>query len=89
MADVLSGNVRSLQETLRSRSSHRGLQAAQLSSDLYQLCVESVSDTELGAWLETCIYIQHSYSIKSRINHSIGCVLIVQFLYSILFICAV
>lgn len=60
MADVLSGNVRSLQETLRSRSSHRGLQAAQLSSDLYQLCVESVSDTELGAWLETCIYIVYN-----------------------------
>lgn len=48
MADVLSGNVRSLQETLRSKSPHRGQQAAQLSSDLYQQCIESVSDTELG-----------------------------------------
>ena len=48
MADVLSGNVRSLQETLRSKSPHKASRAAQLSSDLYQLCVESVTYTELG-----------------------------------------
>ena len=49
MADALSGNVRALHETLHSKSSHRGLRAAQLASDLYQLCVESVTDTEQGA----------------------------------------
>ncbi|CAI8051259.1 DNA-dependent protein kinase catalytic subunit [Geodia barretti] len=46
MADVLSGNVRSLHEALRSKSPHRAERAAQLATDLYQLCVESVSDTE-------------------------------------------
>ena len=48
MADVLSASVRSLHETLRSKSAHRAARAAQLSTDLYQLCVESVSDTERG-----------------------------------------
>lgn len=52
MADTLSRNVQALQEALRSKSPHRASHAAQLSSDLYQLCIESVSDTELGAW--TC-----------------------------------
>lgn len=49
MADTLSRNVQALQEALRSKSPHRASHAAQLSSDLYQLCIESVSDTELGA----------------------------------------
>ena len=48
MADVLSANVLSLHETLHSKSLHRAERAAQLSTDLYQLCVESVSDTEKG-----------------------------------------
>ena len=50
MADSLSlsRNVQSLFETLRSKSPHRGSQAAQLASDLYTLCIESVSSTELG-----------------------------------------
>lgn len=48
MADVLSANVRSLHEILRSKSSHRGARAAQLSADLYQVCVESASETERG-----------------------------------------
>ena len=50
MADVLSANVRSLHGTLRSKSPHRAERAAQLSADLYQLCVESVSDTERGSF---------------------------------------
>ena len=49
MADVLARNARSLLETLQSKSPHRGSQASQLASDLFQLCVESVSDTEIGA----------------------------------------
>ena len=44
----MSRNVQSLFETLRSKSPHRASQAAQLASDLYTLCIESVSDTELG-----------------------------------------
>ena len=48
MAESLSVNVLSLFATLRSKSPHRGFQAAQLASDLYTLCIESVSDTELG-----------------------------------------
>jgi len=50
MADSLSlsRNIQLLFETLRSKSPHRGSQAAQLASDLYTLCIESVSSTELG-----------------------------------------
>ena len=48
MADSLSSTVRALFSTLHSKSAHRGTQAAQLASDLYTLCVESVSDTEIG-----------------------------------------
>ena len=50
MADSLSlsRNVQSLFETLRSKSPHRGSQAAHVASDLYTLCIESVSSTELG-----------------------------------------
>ena len=48
MSDSLQSTVQCLLSTLSSRSSHRGSQAAQLASDLYTLCVESVSDTELG-----------------------------------------
>ena len=63
MADVLSGNVRSLHETLRSKSPHRASRASQLSSDLYQLCVESVSDTELGE-LDACLLARDVYTYK-------------------------
>lgn len=48
MADSLSSTVRTLISTLSSTSVHRGALAVQLASDLYSLCVESVSDTELG-----------------------------------------
>ncbi len=51
MADSLSRNVQLLFESVRSKSPHRGSQAAQLASDLYTLCVESVSGTELGQWV--------------------------------------
>ena len=55
MADVLSANLRSLHETLRSKSPHRAERAAQLSTDLYQVCVESVSDTEKGWFPEVAL----------------------------------
>ena len=48
MAATLSVNVQELFAVLRSKNPQRGSQAAQLASDLYQLCIESVSDTELG-----------------------------------------
>ena len=51
MADSLSSTVRTLISTLSSSSAHRGALATQLASDLYSLCVESVSDTELGNFL--------------------------------------
>ena len=48
MAASLDVNVQELFSVLSSKNPHRGSQAAQLASDLYQLCIESVSDTELG-----------------------------------------
>ena len=48
MAASLDVNVQELFAVLSSKNPHRGSQAAQLASDLYQLCIESVSDTELG-----------------------------------------
>ncbi len=48
MADSLSSTVRALICTLQSKSAQRVIQAEQLASDLYTLCIESVSDTELG-----------------------------------------
>lgn len=46
--DGLAERVQALFATLHSRSSHRGPQAAEIASDLYTLCIESVSETELG-----------------------------------------
>ena len=51
MAASLNVNVQELFAVLSSKNPHRGPQAAQLASDLYQLCIESVSDTELGKQL--------------------------------------
>lgn len=51
MSDSLLSAVQCLQSTLCSKSSHRGAQAAQAASDLYTLCVESVSGIELGNYL--------------------------------------
>ena len=48
MAASINVNVQELFTILSSKNPHRGSQAAQLASDLYQLCIESVSDTELG-----------------------------------------
>ena len=48
MATSINVNVQELFAILSSKNPHRGSQAAQLASDLYQLCIESVSDTELG-----------------------------------------
>lgn len=49
MADSLSATLRALTATLRSKSTYRSGQAAQLASDLFTLSVESVSDTEIGS----------------------------------------
>ena len=54
MADNLKSVVRALLATLRSGSSQRGRQAAQLASDLFSLAVESVSDAELGTISYAC-----------------------------------
>lgn len=48
MAELLSRSVQALQETLRSKSPHRGSQAAQIAEDLYTFTIERITDTELG-----------------------------------------
>ena len=48
MADSLQSTLQCLHSLLNSRSPHRASQAAQYASDLYTLCVESVTDSELG-----------------------------------------
>jgi hypothetical protein len=81
MADVLSANVRSLHETLRSKSPHRAERAAQLATDLYQLCVESVSDTEKGMFPALCRIARSSPFCLCDICSFV-------FFRSVLFICA-
>lgn len=49
MTDELGKNLRSLFNTLSSSSSSRGSEAASIASDVRSLCVERITDAELGA----------------------------------------
>ena len=49
MADELGKNLRSLFDTLSSTSPSRGSEAASIATDLHSLCVERITDVELGA----------------------------------------
>ena len=49
MTDELGKNLRSLFDTLSSTSASRGSEAASIVSDIRSLCVERITDAELGA----------------------------------------
>jgi len=51
MMDELGKNLRSLFDTLSSTSLTRGTEAASIATDLHSLCVERITDAELGAHL--------------------------------------
>lgn len=46
--DGLAERVQALFVTLHSKSPQRGAHAAEIANDLNSLCIESVSETELG-----------------------------------------
>jgi len=51
MTDELGKNLRNLFDTLSSTSPTRGTEALSIATDLHSLCVERITDAELGAHL--------------------------------------
>lgn len=80
MAELLNRSVQTLQETLRSKSPHRGSQAANIAEDLYTFTIERITDTELGKLQRTHTPIKaaHVGAVLSTPFHSVLLVSAIQ-----------
>lgn len=59
--EKIQQTLQQLQRTLKSASADRHDEAAQLARDLYSLCLERGSDTELGKCISTDVIQQYSF----------------------------
>ncbi len=64
MADWLSSTVGALICTLQSKSAQRMIQAEQMASNLYTLCIESVSDTLFNRENGIIHFLKESATLK-------------------------
>ena len=61
----MESRIESLWESLRSSSPQRYSYAAEVASDLYSLCIEQITESELGkTWSKTLYYIVQDISSK-------------------------
>ncbi len=71
MADSLQSTLQCLHSLLNSKNPNRATQAFQYASDLYTLCVESVTDAELGKfWVKNT---QMGWDVECDWQHYYNC----------------